>query len=201
MRIVDTLRSDNNYNLGDIVKKCKDVIYGILIGILFIGFLGIIIFLNEYENSNLNAFAEENNPILISILSLFMAADFLIGLTNAIVFKNSKKTRDGKLQSRAGTKGIAKKTSVLLLVILTFILTSGGKSFNMIYEFTAIAFILMEFLSILENFSLMGIPVDKVERKIRKFLDEEDKKIKKRELKEKKEEDRKSDKKKNTDKK
>lgn len=101
---------------------------------------------------------------LIHILVLAMLIDYVIGLTNAIVFKKSKKTEDGRLSSNAGTKGIVKKVSVFLLTILLCAsqdLTDLGPWF---FGVAGTGFIGMEILSIFENIEAMGVPLGKLKK-------------------------------------
>lgn len=105
---------------------------------------------------------EENSSILIQILvlTLFMIFDFLIGLLNAIVFKRSKKTENGGLSSKTGTRGLIKKTSILILVLLTHMLQELVlKEFPFLFTTVVVGFMTMEFVSIVENLALMGVPI------------------------------------------
>lgn len=98
---------------------------------------------------------------LLIALIVFMVIDFLSGLILAIVFKNSNKTKNGRLSSEAGIKGLAKKIFILFIVAvgaqLDLVL---GVSF--VRDGAVIAFISMEGLSILENVALAGVPVPKL---------------------------------------
>lgn len=98
---------------------------------------------------------------LLIALIVFMVIDFLSGLILAIVFKNSNKTKNGRLSSEAGIKGLAKKIFILFIVAvgaqLDLVL---GVSF--VRDGVVIAFISMEGLSILENVALAGVPVPKL---------------------------------------
>lgn len=91
----------------------------------------------------------------MAILFLHMVVDFITGLINAIFFKSSKKTELGGLSSKIGTRGLMKKTSVLLLVFLLH-MTSIPLFFSMVAAFST-----MELLSIVENLALMGVPIPK----------------------------------------
>ena len=94
-------------------------------------------------------------------LIIFMGIDYLTGLIVAGVFHNSEKTESGKLESRAGWKGLCRKGVTLLIVLLACRLDMLiGSSF--IRDAVVIAFIVNESLSIIENAGLMGIPVPPV---------------------------------------
>ena len=59
----------------------------------------------------------------IITLLLFMAADWLTGLTVAGVFKSSPKSETGRLESRVGLKGLCRKGAMLFIVIIAYDLT------------------------------------------------------------------------------
>lgn len=94
----------------------------------------------------------------MNTLLIFMAIDFLTGLTVAGVFHKSKKTNQGGLESRAGFKGLVRKGMILLIVLIgsQLDLVMGT---NHIRDAVVIAFIVNETISILENAGLMGIPM------------------------------------------
>lgn len=97
----------------------------------------------------------------LSGLVLFMAIDFAMGLTVAGVFKRSKKTDGGALESRAGWKGLCRKVYTLALVLVAHWLDIiTGTSY--IRDAVCIGFIANEAISILENAGLMGIPIPSV---------------------------------------
>ena len=56
----------------------------------------------------------------IITLLLFMAADWITGLTVAGVFKKSPKSETGALESRVGLKGLCRKGAMLLIVIIAY---------------------------------------------------------------------------------
>ncbi len=98
---------------------------------------------------------------LLIALVIFMIIDFLSGLILAIVFKNSSKTKNGRLSSEAGIKGLAKKIFILFLVAMAMQLDIViGTSF--IRDGAVISFIFMEGVSILENSTLAGLKVPNV---------------------------------------
>ena len=103
----------------------------------------------------------------IITLIIFMLIDYLTGILVAAVFHKSKKTESGGLQSRAGFKGLCKKVVILLLVVVANLLDKQIGA-NYIRDGVCIAFIANELLSIIENASLMGIPIPAV---IQKALD------------------------------
>lgn len=110
---------------------------------------------------------------LLIALIVFMVIDFLSGLILAIVFKNSNKTKNGRLSSEAGIKGLAKKIFILFIVAvgaqLDLVL---GVSF--VRDGAVIAFISMEGLSILENVALAGVPVPKLIKNALEVLNKKD---------------------------
>jgi len=94
-------------------------------------------------------------------LVIFMGVDYVTGLIVAGVFKTSKKTETGTLESHAGWKGLCKKGVTLLIVLVACRLDLVmGSSF--IRDAVIIAFIANETISIIENAGLMGIPIPAV---------------------------------------
>lgn len=96
----------------------------------------------------------------LSTLIIFMAIDFITGLIVAGIFKKSKKSDNGALESNIGFKGLAKKVMILLMLLI-------GHRLDLLlgsdYVRTAlvIAFICNETISITENAGLMGLPIPK----------------------------------------
>lgn len=98
---------------------------------------------------------------LLIALIIFMIIDFLSGLILAIVFKNSSKTKNGRVSSEAGIRGLAKKIFILFLVtVATQLDLVLGTS--IVRDGVVIAFISMEGISILENATLSGLPVPRI---------------------------------------
>ena len=94
----------------------------------------------------------------IATLLIFMAIDYISGAIVAGVFHNSKKSKSGSLESRAGWKGLCRKGGTLLVVLVAVRLdiTLG---FNFVKDAVIIAFITNELISIAENIGLMGVPI------------------------------------------
>ena len=91
-------------------------------------------------------------------LVIFMSIDYITGLMVAGLFKKSNKTEDGGLESRAGWKGLARKFSTLLVVLIGVRLDLAlGTSY--IEDAVIYAFMCNEVLSIIENLGLMGVPL------------------------------------------
>ena len=97
---------------------------------------------------------------LVTLL-IFMGIDYLTGLIVAGVFKNSEKTENGALESRAGWKGLCRK-GVTLLVVLVACRLDLVMGSNFIRDAVVIAFIANETISIIENAGLMGVPIPAV---------------------------------------
>lgn len=92
----------------------------------------------------------------LTVLTVFMGIDLLTGIIVAAVFKKSKKTESGALNSKVTYKGIVKKIYELCLVVIANMLDVYlGTVF--IRNGVIYAFILNELLSITENAALMGI--------------------------------------------
>jgi len=98
---------------------------------------------------------------ILHTLILFMAFDYITGFIVAAVFNKSKKSKSGALKSSAAFKGIAKKGTMLLIVIICHrIDLIIGTAF--VRDAIVIALIMVELQSILENASIMGVPVHKL---------------------------------------
>ena len=94
----------------------------------------------------------------LQTLLALMAVDCATGVVLAAVFKRSVKSAGGRLDSRAGFRGLCKKVAELALVAVAVRLDAltGDKD----YARTAVLlfFIGNEGLSVLENLGLMGVP-------------------------------------------
>lgn len=93
-------------------------------------------------------------------LLLFMGVDYITGLAVAACGK-SPKSDTGRLSSKIGWRGLAKKCVSLLLVLVAVRLDiTLGTSY--IRDAVCIAFIANELLSITENAGLLGVPLPAV---------------------------------------
>lgn len=106
-------------------------------------------------------------------LIVFMSIDYATGLIVAGVFKKSKKSENGALESRAGFKGLCRK-GVALLIVLVAVRLDIVMHTSYIKDAVIIAFIANESISIIENAGLMGIPVPRVIAKAIDVLKEKD---------------------------
>lgn len=97
----------------------------------------------------------------LTTLLIFMAIDYLTGLVVAGVFHKSPKTASGGLESKAGLKGLVRKCTMLLFVLIGYRLDLAvGTTY--IRDGVCIAFIVNELISIVENSGLMGLPIPAV---------------------------------------
>ena len=94
-------------------------------------------------------------------LIVFMSIDYATGLIVAGVFKKSKKSENGALESRAGFKGLCRK-GVALLIVLVAVRLDIIMHTTYIKDAVIIAFVANESISIIENAGLMGVPVPSV---------------------------------------
>ena len=89
-------------------------------------------------------------------LVIFMAIDFTTGLIAAALGK-SKHSWTGRLSSKAGWYGLAKKFCTLLIIVVAVrIDILIGTTY--VRDATCIGFCVNALLSIVENTSLMGVP-------------------------------------------
>lgn len=97
----------------------------------------------------------------MTTLVIFMAVDYISGLIVAGVFKKSKKTDSGALESRAGWEGLCRKGMALLIVLVAYRLDLLIGT-NYIRDAVVIAFCANEAISLVENAGLMGLPLPDV---------------------------------------
>lgn len=93
-------------------------------------------------------------------LVIFMAIDYATGLVLAGVFRKSRKSQKGALESRAAWKGLVRKGATLGVVLIACRLDLMLGS-SIIRDATVIACCGNELLSITENIGLMGVPLPK----------------------------------------
>ena len=94
----------------------------------------------------------------LATLLIFMAVDYVTGLIVAAAGKSPK----GKLSSKIGWRGIAKKCVSLLLVLVAVRLDITLDTSYSIRDAVCIAFTVNELLSITENAGLLGVPLPTV---------------------------------------
>ena len=87
-----------------------------------------------------------------------MGIDFFSGLAVAGIFKKSTKTETGALESRAGWKGLCRKSMTLLFVLIAYRLDLAIGT-NYIRDAVIIGFMANELIFIVENAGLMGLPL------------------------------------------
>lgn len=95
--------------------------------------------------------------IPIQTLIIFMAVDYLTGITVAGVFHKSGKSKDGTLESRVGFKGLFRKGVILCMVLMANRLDIAFGT-EIIRNTVIMGYTCNEALSIVENAGLMGIP-------------------------------------------
>ena len=100
----------------------------------------------------------------MTTLCIFMAIDYVTGLLVAGVFHTSNKSEHGRLDSRAGFKGLIRKGMTLLIVLIAARLDILLRT-TFVRDATVIAFCANEALSIIENAGLMGVPIPAVIRR------------------------------------
>ncbi len=111
----------------------------------------------------------------MTTLAIFIAIDYLTGIILAAIFKRSTKTETGKLDSRAGLKGLFRKAGMFVMVIIASNLDELCGMGGVLRTGTIFALIANESLSIIENLGLMGIPLPGVLTAAIERLHEKDK--------------------------
>lgn len=97
----------------------------------------------------------------LATLIIFMSIDYITGLIVAGVFGNSTKTPNGALESKAGWKGLCRKGTTILIVLVACRLDLVLGS-NYTRDAVIIGFVLNETISIIENVGLMGVDLPPV---------------------------------------
>ena len=97
-----------------------------------------------------------------------MAIDYITGLIVAGVFHNSPKTEGGRLDSRVGWKGLARKFVTILIVVVAN-LADVVMGTDGIRTAVCIGFFANECLSLVENAGHMGL---KIPSKLRNAIEE-----------------------------
>ncbi|MCI8442656.1 MAG: phage holin family protein [Provencibacterium sp.] len=94
--------------------------------------------------------------LALQTLCLFMAVDYITGLLVAGVFGNSQKSPGGRLESRAGWKGLCRKGATLLVVLVAARL-DAVLDVSFVRDGVITAYLCNELISITENAGLMGV--------------------------------------------
>lgn len=94
----------------------------------------------------------------LQALLIFMLVDFITGLMVAGIWHNSEKSKTGGLESKISFKGLCRKCTVLLFVLVGVQLDQVvGATY--IRDAICIAFMVNELISIVENGKAMGLPI------------------------------------------
>ena len=100
--------------------------------------------------------------VLLSVLALSMALDYLSGIIVAASGK-SLKTEGGHLDSKVGFVGLAKKAFIILVILMATLLDRALGTEAMVFQTACTCYyIANEGISIVENAGLMGLPVPPV---------------------------------------
>lgn len=102
-------------------------------------------------------------PPILWILLATMSLDYVSGIIVGIMGK-SPKTETGGLSSSMAFTGILKKVLILIIVALGYLLdfavhTNTGIEFAAVSSATCLWFVASEGISVIENASLMGVPI------------------------------------------
>ena len=98
----------------------------------------------------------------MTVLVIFMVADYLLGCACALTGKSAK-TEGGYFLSTVAFMGLLKKGTIMLVVLLAVQLDSAVGGAAPMFQTAAVFFYLAnEGLSIVENCGLLGVPVPNV---------------------------------------
>lgn len=111
--------------------------------------------------------------MVLTVLLVAMGIDYVAGLIVAMAGR-SPKTESGKLSSKAGFMGLAKKAMMILVVLTATLLDKAtGNSTSVFQTAVALFYIANEGLSILENAVLLDLPVPNVIKRALDMLKEQ----------------------------
>lgn len=100
--------------------------------------------------------------VFLTVLAWFMGIDYATGLICAWRGK-SPKTEGGGVSSKAGFDGLARKSLIILIVLMATLLDRAIGTSNALFQTAACGYyIANEGISILENSALMGVPYPKI---------------------------------------
>lgn len=99
----------------------------------------------------LTSYAVDGLGMAVTVLIGFMAIDYITGIMSGIVNRN--------LNSRVGFNGIIRKIYYLILVGSVYLLSLVIPGIEYARDGAAIAFCVLEFISITENGTKMGLPM------------------------------------------
>lgn len=108
--------------------------------------------------------------VTLTALVVFMVIDFMMGLALAVFWGKSQKSENGKLSSKACWRGIIKKVSTFLIIIVAN-QADLMLSTDYIRNSVIIAFCISELISICENAGEMGILPKAVQKLFNKVID------------------------------
>lgn len=98
----------------------------------------------------------------MTVLVIFMAADYFLGCACALTGKSAK-TEGGHFLSSVAFVGLLKKATIMLVVLLAVQLDKAVGGSNAMFQTAAVFFYLAnEGISIIENCGLLGVPVPKM---------------------------------------
>lgn len=105
--------------------------------------------------------------VALTCLLIAIVLDYVSGLIKAFVTKN--------LSSKIGVKGIIKKVSILLIVMLAVLIDRVTGETGSIRTLVIYYFVANEGLSILENLGQAGVPIPQSIKKALKVMKKENK--------------------------
>lgn len=105
--------------------------------------------------------------VALSCLLIAIVLDYVSGLIKAFIIKN--------LSSKTGVKGIIKKVSILLIVMLAVLIDKVTGETGAIRTLVIYYFVANEGLSIIENLGQAGVPIPQSIKKALKVMKKENK--------------------------
>lgn len=107
---------------------------------------GVVTLLGGWDNS-------------LQTLIIFMAVDYALGVLIALVWHRSQKSADGSFESAASLKGLFRKLSILIVVLVAVQLDGVCHTGGYLRTAVVLFFTSNEGFSIIENLGIMGVPM------------------------------------------
>ena len=95
---------------------------------------------------------------MLETLIILGIVDYCTGLIVALVFRKSPKTKSGGLSSKVGWKGLVRKGMVLVIVLVAH-RVDLIMGISMVRSAVILGFSINEAISIIENATIMGVPI------------------------------------------
>jgi toxin secretion/phage lysis holin len=107
----------------------------------------------------------------VETLCILMCVDFLFGILTPVITGRSKKDPNGKISSHVCRRGVVKKCTIFCLIYVAWLLSSTLHA-PFVTDAIVLGFIISETISILENASVLGVPIPKIFLKLLRVMND-----------------------------